>query len=332
MPDRYDTNAPASGVDNGIGAYPDVATISYAYEKIFHDSAHLNSLTICDGTGHSDKSNDAQLLVDWMNLTEHKVGLCVLGDQVATDLGGAASAVSLELVSTICGVDVVDYSYYGLTGGREAGGVVTPLITGVAGGPYEGLSYYAYGGCFIINDFDVLETTGPGAYALQYPDYNSIQYYAGIYTDQLNSAGYPLRTVWVGHSFMYIRDVGVGVPARNRFLDMTYEFFENGRSVDITGDEVPAAYSLAQNFPNPFNPATRIRFALPKKGHVSLKVYNVAGQLVRTMQDGVMEAGSHELMWDGNNNLGGSVASGVYFYKLCAGDDYENIRKMVLIR
>jgi hypothetical protein len=332
FPDKYETNGPSSGVSNGIGAYSQLGILSEAYEKIIHDSGDLNSVTITEGTDNSDKSNDAQALVDWMNQTEHKVGLLVMGEQVAYDLSQSAAAVALELVSTICGVTLENNSYYDLTGGREAGGVVTPLVTGVAGGPYAGQSFYVFGGCPIINSFDVLEITGPGAYALQYPDYNSLSYYAGVYTDQLNSAGFPLRTVWTGFSFMAIRNATVGTLARNEFLEATYVLFENGVSSDITGTELPKAYSLAQNFPNPFNPSTRIQFALPSKGHVSLKIYNVAGQLVRTLQDGVMDAGSHELTWDGSNNLGKSVASGVYFYKINAGDNYENMKKMVLLR
>ncbi len=336
MPDRYDTNGPSSGVSNGIGAYTSVTDASSifctAYEKVIHDSGDLNSVTITEGTENSDKSNDAQLLVDWMNVSEHKVGLLVMGDQVAYDLSTSAAAVALELVSTICGVTLVNSSYYDLTGGRESGGVITPLITGVAGGPYDGLSYYAFGGCPIIDDKDVLEITGPGQYALQYPDYNSLAYFAGIYTEQLNNAGQPLRTVWVGHSFMDMRTVGNDFPVRNKFIEKTYHFFENAVSMDVTDAELPKAYGLAQNFPNPFNPSTRIQFALPKKGHVSLKIYNVAGQLVKTLQNGVMDAGAHEISWDGSNNLGSSVASGVYFYKINAGDSYENMKKMVLLR
>jgi len=335
-PDRYDTNGPSSGVSNSIGAYTSVTDASSifctAYEAVTIDCGDLNSVTVTEGTENSDKSNDARLLVDWLNITEHKVGLLVMGDQVAYDLSGSAAAVSLELVSTICGVTLVDESYYDITGGRNAGGVISPLITGVSGGPFDGLVYNAFGGCPIINDFDVLEKTGPGQYALQYPEYNSEQFYAGIFTDQMNDAGQPLRTVWVGHSFMAIRNAEDGRLARNQFLADIRPFFQIGSSSNITGTELPKAYGLAQNFPNPFNPSTRIQFALPVKGHVRLKIYNVAGQLVRTLQDGVMDAGSHEISWDGSNNLGASVASGVYFFKINAGDNYENMKKMVLLR
>jgi len=330
--DRYDVNNPSSDVSNGVGAYAKPEFVKQAYDKIIFDSGNLSSTTISEGTTYSDKSNDAALFVEFLQNSEHDVGLWVMGDDPAYDLDGSTAAVALELMSTICGVALVNDSYYELTGGREAGGVVTPLVTGVSGTLFDGLEYYAYAGCPIINQFDVIETTGPGQYCLQLPDFNSQQYYIGIYTDQTNNYDYAMRTVWIGHSFMYVYDTGTNVLARNRMMDAVFKFFENPVNTDITGDETPKAFSLAQNFPNPFNPSTRIKFTLPVKSNVSLRIYNVAGQLVKTLVDGTMEAGSHELSWDGTNNLGSSVASGVYFYKINAGNDYENMKKMVLLR
>ena len=332
--DRYDVNGPSSGVSNGIGAYVSAGDASSilctAYEKILFDSGDLDRYTICEGTEQSDKGNDAQLLVDWMNVSEHKVGLLVMGDQVAFDLSQSSSAVALKLVSTICGVTLENSSYYEMTGGFEAGGVVNPLITGVSGGPFDGLSYYAYGGCPYINNFDVLERTGPGQYALQYPDYNSLQYYAGIFTDQLNDASEPLRTVWAGHSLMQMRSVNRLTYVRASFLSEVFWFFENaGWWTDAGG--TPKATSLEQNFPNPFNPVTRLSFSLKQKGHVSMRIYDVAGRLVRVLLDEVRDAGSYEVVWDGTNNEGRRTASGVYFCRMEAGD-YERTLKMVQLR
>ena len=333
VPDRYDVNAPSSAVSNGVGAYAHPEHIKQAYEKIIFDSGNLSSVTLSEGV--SDKSNEAALFVEWLRNSDHKVGLWVLGNDVAFDLSRAAApAVAQDLMENICGVAFSNRSYYNLTGGRVAGGVITPLITGVSGSPFAGIQYYAYGGCPIIKAFDVLEKVdGVGEYCLQYPDFGGNPYYAGVYTSAVNNFAQPMRTVWMGHSFMYVRNAGPGVPATNQLVKAVWDFFDNDTQVDIT-DATPEAkvYSLAQNFPNPFNPATRISFALPVKGHVSLRVYNVAGQLVKTLTDGVWEAGSHELTWDGTNNLGASVASGVYFYKLTAGGDYENMKKMVLLR
>ena len=334
-PDRYDVCGPSSGVSNGIGAYTSVTDASSifctAYEVVILDSGDLGWCTISEGTEHSDKSNDAQLLVDWMNVSEHKVGLLVMGDQIALDLDDSHAAVALELVSTICGATLENSSYCEMTGGWDGGGIVSPIVTGVPGGPFDNLSYYAFGGCPWVNNFDVLERTGPGDYALQYPDYGDQQYYAGIYTDQLNNASRSLRTVWVGHSFMYIRDTHLGWLARYQFIDNLRSFFEMGVWTSYSDSELPKATSLSQNFPNPFNPVTRVSFSLKEKGHVSMRVYDVSGRLVRVLVDEEREAGAYEVMWDGMNNGGRSTASGIYFCRMEA-DDYQRTVKMVLLR
>ncbi len=336
IPDRYDVNAPSSALSNGIGAYTSVTDASSifctAYENVIFDSGNLNSCTISEGRDYSDKSNDAQLLVDWMNVSEHKVGLVVMGDEIASDLAGSEAVVALELVSTISGVTLSTGSYFEMTGGFNGGGVASPLLTGVTGGPFDGLSYFVAGGCPYVNDFDVLETTGPGECALQYPDFDGLSYYAGICTDQLNNASQPLRTVWVGHSFQYIRNTdNYHSPARGSFFHNVLVFFENGVSQDWCDTETPKATSLSDNFPNPFNPVTRVKFALKEKGHVKLRVYDVSGRLVRVLVDEVREAGSYEAVWDGTNNEGRATASGIYFCRMEA-TDYERTLKMVMLR
>jgi hypothetical protein len=96
-------------------------------------------------------------------------------------------------------------------------------------------------------------------------------------------------------------------------------------------DELPAAPSLSQNYPNPFNPATRINYALHKDCHVRLAVYNILGQRVIMLVDEHQAAGYRTVLWDGKNQYGNQVASGIYFYQLQAGDFVET-KKMVLLR
>jgi FlgD Ig-like domain len=87
----------------------------------------------------------------------------------------------------------------------------------------------------------------------------------------------------------------------------------------------------AQNYPNPFNPSTTIEFTVRERSKVSLKIYNVAGQLVRTLVDGDRAPGAvHKVAWDGRNDAGTTVSSGVYFYKLVTSD-FTQTRKMVLL-
>lgn len=94
---------------------------------------------------------------------------------------------------------------------------------------------------------------------------------------------------------------------------------------------VPTSYSLNQNYPNPFNPSTEIAFALPQAGHVSLTVYNVLGQSVRTLVDGDLEAGSHQVTWDGSDSRGSVTASGIYFYRIQTRD-FVATKKMTLLK
>lgn len=106
---------------------------------------------------------------------------------------------------------------------------------------------------------------------------------------------------------------------------------------ELTGIESPedaavliTAVHLFQNQPNPFSPETRIEFDLPRAGRVELKVYAVRGRLVRTLVEDRRAAGSHSVRWDGRDEAGRKVASGVYFYNLAAPGINES-RKMILL-
>ena len=101
---------------------------------------------------------------------------------------------------------------------------------------------------------------------------------------------------------------------------------------------VPVAYSLDQNYPNPFNPSTTIRYSLPSAGKVTLKVYNLLGQEVRTLVNEVQPAGNQTAEWDGRNNSGNGLSSGVYIYRFVAKTGvsgsitFSQISKALLLR
>jgi hypothetical protein len=94
---------------------------------------------------------------------------------------------------------------------------------------------------------------------------------------------------------------------------------------------LPTQFELSQNTPNPFNPSTDIRFALPKAGKVTLSIYNVLGQHVTTLVDDYMNAGYQTVNWDGTDRHGGVAASGVYFYRLKT-DAFTDTKKMLLLK
>jgi len=93
----------------------------------------------------------------------------------------------------------------------------------------------------------------------------------------------------------------------------------------------PYSYELKQNAPNPFNPATKIDYSLERSSHVTLTIYNILGQKVAVLVDDFQSAGWHEIIWDGRDNAGNAVASGIYLY-LLKTDDYQASRQMILIK
>jgi len=94
---------------------------------------------------------------------------------------------------------------------------------------------------------------------------------------------------------------------------------------------LPGSFVLSQNYPNPFNPTTSIDLVLERPGDISLDIYNLLGQHVRTLYDGRLTAGATTFVWDATDNVGQVVASGVYFYRLITGGEKTG-RKMMLIK
>jgi hypothetical protein len=96
-------------------------------------------------------------------------------------------------------------------------------------------------------------------------------------------------------------------------------------------DSKPMAWNLESAYPNPFNPSTSIAFTVPVAADVSLTVFDILGREVTRLVNGKMQAGAHVVQWNTQNHHGGTVASGIYFYRLEA-QDYEMTRKMILMK
>lgn len=110
----------------------------------------------------------------------------------------------------------------------------------------------------------------------------------------------------------------------------------SGLSVTLSGKEggtimLPKEFALRQNAPNPFNPTTSIAYDLPKATNVRLDIFNVLGQKVVTLVDGFQNAGTQNVIWDGRDQSGSSVASGIYFYRISAGD-FSATKKMMMLK
>jgi FlgD Ig-like domain/NHL repeat len=118
-------------------------------------------------------------------------------------------------------------------------------------------------------------------------------------------------------------------PPGARFVLLSHgRYYRNGAP---STTQVPQKFYLGQNRPNPFNPFTQIEFELPHASHVSIRIYDVTGRLVRTVMNASLPAGFHKATWDGRGERGALAASGVYFYEMKAGA-FTDRRRMVMIR
>jgi len=329
-PDRYDVRGPSSLVANGLGARAAAGQIIDIYHKIIWNSGDLGTGTIGDGSGNPEKSPSAQLLVNFLDQSSlWNPGLYITGDDIAEEMKTLASAPFISLFTFI---------NYNLTNGSHvaAGASISPLIEGDPAGIFYHAGtpdkLVAFGGCPLINDFDVLEPTGTARQEMFYSGQNDGLHAAVISQETPNAQNMTARVVLEGFSYHYIRDDAVQFPNdRTEHLIDIVRWFENVVA-DPTGTRTNVLVnSLDQNYPNPFNPTTTIKFSIKERAHVSLKVYNVAGQLVKTLKNDELKPDKYTVRWNGLDNNGRPVASGVYFYKLVT-KNFSKTRKMVLLK
>jgi len=112
----------------------------------------------------------------------------------------------------------------------------------------------------------------------------------------------------------------------------TYKLVAVQPSTGVISDIVPTEFSLANNYPNPFNPTTTISFSIPKQLDVGLNIYNVIGQLVANVAKGRLDAGIHNVQWNGRDHNGNVLPSGLYFYELVGGKQFRKVKKMTLVK
>jgi hypothetical protein len=100
---------------------------------------------------------------------------------------------------------------------------------------------------------------------------------------------------------------------------------------DVDQAKLPEEFDLRQNYPNPFNPNTMIEYALPKPAHVTIEIYNLLGQKVNVLVDEDQKIGRYQVAWDGKDKDGRELASGIYFYRIQAGD-FVKCKKMIMLK
>ena len=333
--DRFDIRGPSSGVGNRPGSrvVNVLNQLIPIYNKIIWNTGDLTLGCIGDGVGY-EKSDDASMLFTFCDLHTSTVsGIYFNGDDLADEWTGLTGPGAINLRA---------YMQYTLTNSDHvaAGAGVNPMVkTSPTSAAFHATdSMIAYGGCGLINDFDVLAPAGPATQEMdfyQFPGVPGPMVGGAIVAQQTVNTNDPnvVRIVLSGFSYHYIRDIdNDGIVDRYHHMWDILRYLNNNPDEPIAARPNSRSTSLAQNYPNPFNPTTTIKYTLRDQAHVSLRVYNVAGQLVRTLVNEVQKPdGVTPIHWNGTNNAGQMVSSGVYFYKLVT-KDFSQTKKMVLLK
>ncbi|RMF66327.1 MAG: T9SS C-terminal target domain-containing protein [Calditrichaeota bacterium] len=155
---------------------------------------------------------------------------------------------------------------------------------------------------------------------------------AGEYKIEATGVGYATG-FFGGSDETSAASVAVGGGQDAASIDLTLEE-DNVTSVGSQNGTsgVPESFALFQNYPNPFNPETTIKYQLPEAAHLTVKIYNILGQEIRTLVDKQQPAGVYSVTWDGKDSLGRQVASGIYIYQVKAGEKFRSSRRMLMLK
>jgi hypothetical protein len=334
-------------VGNGIGSagvHGATGTQLSGYHTILYMAGNLSSGLICDGSNETGngKSNDLATLENWHHLAGDRY-IAYFADNIASSMVNQG-LTTLGYLQNTMGVEFVTNDANSALNGQitpyvqPSGTPASTFVTGV----------FANGGCPSINKFDYIQPYN-GAGAVVSHNFTDggiggavLPPAAGIWYERNEFVGvdsYRRVDLTFPFGFNYVADTfaksATGVSDRSVFLaEVLNAFGVNVYPGAATQTDTPGSRRLVveQNHPNPFNPSTTIRFTAPTRGEVSVRVYNLKGQLVRTLFDQVVEGGvATSVKWDGKDELGTAVSSGVYLYQV-KGSDFSETKKMALVR
>jgi hypothetical protein len=326
--DRFDVRGPSSGVNNRPdGRVFATSQLTNCYRKILWDTGDL-SITLGDGSGTPEKTDDYQLVNDFLANLQNPGGVYLCGNDMSEQLNGYSGLSATNFRSSYLSYTHIKANHHAAVPAPDYG--ISPAGIHNPAGCFDD-DIVIYGGCPLIDDFDVLQATAPTATSeMTYGASDGSN--DAVISQVTNNGTTNVGVVFSGFAFEYIRDDADtdGIMDRAKHLYDIIVWLGNTPQ-QPTGTGPALKNELSQNYPNPFNPQTTIAFSIKDRGAVSVKVYNVAGQLVRTLANENRAAGTYTLVWDGRNDGGSQVASGVYFYKLVT-NNFSQTKKMVLLK
>jgi hypothetical protein len=335
--DIYKVQAPASGLNNGLGcrALPEHLA---GYRVIIWDSGDLPMYTI-NSPGGIQICEDTSLLETWLDQSGHDVGLWVMGNGIASDLHQIGSPFLAQALGAQREQPYQDYD--------DLTGIIVPRV--LATHPDlerfgQTPSFWVAAGCPSIENLDLVSPVGVLTETSHDwevdPGYGAV---AGIINrdpdgdgSETNAMGFFSAAAFNPFGYEIVRDDGFGVPygvfyARIMVDDILTQLLNYPYCWTLAADTPPPASGLTGIYPNPFNPTTTIRFALTETGPVELNIYDLAGRLVARPLSERLEAGAHEIEWEGRDDAGHALASGVYFLRFQAGETTDT-GKLILLK
>jgi hypothetical protein len=334
--DTWDVNAPSSGIGNTPGGsstdqsqykWPpiDVNRLQQ-YSAIIWHAGNLNSFTI--------RKEDQALIQSWIQQTGKSRNLWITGDNVADELVARFADYNSFLQFT-CGTRFLRDLWESLP--QDS---LVATVSGVPGSPSAGRSFHVDAGCPLVDDFDLLgsssqaQSGGRSGLFLKYPNnFGAATRYATKYVSfGLDSA----RVVFMGFSFNAIQEGGERILLSKSVMDAYFGvpacYSASAVETDPAGGAPGARNALAQNAPNPFNPRTTIRYSVAESGPVTIRIFDPGGRLVRTLVDAPHGPGDYVSRWDGTDDAGRRLSSGVYFYRIETAAGFRDAKKLILLK
>ncbi len=348
--DTYVTKGASSGMGNGLGSNGEHGATAgqlSGYDCLFYTMQTLREPALSNGqkgTDGNDWSDDVGLLTLWHDQDADRHA-AFFGENFADAMHNQAATdpATETFMSSYLGVQWVnDDLNFSHNLDDQVASVVVPTGNGNSAGKFV-TSYSPYGGCLVINDWDQIQAVGGAVVAHVFTDPSGAPYttprVASVYYDRLDgTATYRKVDVTFPYDPLYIRDEFTNpqnsgpITARGFLFGELLSAFDCTVGTPAVGTSaLPKKLVVSQNYPNPFNPSTTIKYSMPVRGQVSIKVYNLRGSLVTTLVDGIQDAGEHNVIWSGKDNRGASVSTGIYLYKVKTLDS-EIVKKMALIK
>ncbi len=335
--DTWDVNGPTSGAGNTPGGSPSgdpffnwpASTTDdlLQYSTIIWHSGSLSQFTL--------RQPDQALMQSWVQQPGKNRNLYITGDNVAYELIVLGENYNSFLEFT------AGARYLRNLWENTPQDSLHPLIVGYGGSPSAGRLYHANSDCPLIEDFDMVgistsaQGRGKTGNFLKYP--NNTAAATRFATKYVGFGSDSSRSLFMAHSFNAIEEGGERLRLiKNIMTDYFLVqncYYPTAVEQDPVGGAPAIPDHLFQNAPNPFNPETSIRYSVSTPGTVTIRVYNVGGALVRTLVDRRDHpSGRYMVRWDGRDDSGRRLGSGVYFYKLETAWGATDSKKLIMLK